>query len=82
MEFEKIIRKLKDYFFMTIDKGTASSGNRTLFTKLKENYTLIKHFGPMYIDFDEHPPYTGTISKFLEQMLIIIFGVIAITLIL
>ena len=34
--------------------------------ELKENATLIKHFGPMYIDFDGYPYYSGTISENLE----------------
>ena len=30
---------------------------------MKENATLIKHFGPMYIDFNEYTPYSGAISE-------------------
>ena len=25
------------------------------------------HFGPMYIDFDEYPPYTGRNSEMFEK---------------
>ena len=45
---------------------TSSLGNGTSFTALKENTTLIKHFGPIYIDSDEYPPYDGTISETFE----------------
>ena len=59
------IRKLKYYFFTIIDEETASIGNRTLFTDLK-NATLIKHFGPIYIDFYDYPPYSGAISEIVK----------------
>ena len=62
----KFIRKLTDYFFTILDEGTASLGNMTLFTVLKENAELIKYFGPMYIDFDEYPTYSGAISGFFK----------------
>ena len=48
---------------MIIDLGNASYGNGYFFTQLKENVSLIKHFGPMYFDFDEYGPYSGTISE-------------------
>ena len=51
---------------MILDLGTESFGNGSLFTQLKENYVLIKHFGPVYIDFYCYPPYSGTISKFSD----------------
>ena len=28
---------------------------------------MIEHFGPMYIGFDEYPPYSGSISEFFEN---------------
>ena len=59
----KCIRKMTDYFFTILDEGTESLENGTAFIYPKENATLIKHFGPMYIDFDEYPTYSGTISK-------------------
>ena len=37
-----------------------------MFTQLKENAALIEHFGPMYIDFDEYPPYSDTISEYFK----------------
>ena len=43
----KFKRRLTDYFFTILDEGTASSENGSLFTQLKENATLIKHFGPI-----------------------------------
>ena len=52
------------YFFMIPDLGTASFGNGSFFTQLKENSALITHFGLVYIDFYEHPPYSGTTSDF------------------
>ena len=60
---KKFITKLPDYFFMIINLGTASFGNESLFTKQKENSPLIKCFGPMYIDFDEYPRYSGRIYE-------------------
>ena len=38
----------------------------TLFTAIKESATLIKYFGPMYIDFDDYPSYGGTIYENFE----------------
>ena len=72
---KKIIRKLTDYFFMVLDLETASFVNGSLFTQLKENTALIKHFWPIYIDFDDYPPYGDKISDFLKQMLMLIFSV-------
>ena len=60
---KKFIRNLIDYFFMIIDLGAASFGNGSLHTQLKDNAPLIEHFGPMYIDFDEYPSYSGRISE-------------------
>ena len=37
------------------------------FTAPKENTILIKYFGPMYIDFDEYPSYSGAISGILKE---------------
>ena len=51
---KKIKTKLTDYFFMIIDLGTALFGNESSFTQHKENDSLIKHFGPINIDFDEY----------------------------
>ena len=50
---------MPDYFFKIINLGTVSFGNESLFTQQKDNSPLIKYFGPMYIDFDEYPPYSG-----------------------
>ena len=61
------ITKLTDYFFMIIDLGTASFVNEYLFTQQKENDPLIKHFGPMYIDFDAYPSYSGKNSEIFER---------------
>ena len=62
-------KKLTDYFFAVLDEGNASLGNGTFFTALKENATLMKHFGKMYIYFDEYPPYSGAISKFFVTII-------------
>ena len=58
--------KLADYFFTIIDEENASLENRSLFTSVKEYATLIKSFGPMYMNFDEYPPYSGAISENFE----------------
>ena len=52
---------------MIIDLVNVSFGNVSLFNKLKVNAPLIKHFGPMYIYFDEYPPYSGKISEIFEK---------------
>ena len=70
---KKIMTKLTDYFFTIIDLGTASFGNESLFTQQKENFPLVKCFGPMYIDFDEYPCYSGRNSENFEKMLMKIF---------
>ena len=71
-----IIRRFKDYLFTIIDEETASIFQKTLFAALTENSKLIKNFGPMYIDFDDYPPYSGEISENIKQILMSIFGVI------
>ena len=60
---KKFITKLTDYFFTIIDLGTAWFGNESLFNPQKDNAPLIKQIGPMYIGFDDYPPYSGRISK-------------------
>ena len=50
---------LTDYFFSTLDLGTTSFGNKPFFTQQKENCQLIQCFGPMFIDFDKYPLYSG-----------------------
>ena len=64
---KKVITKLTDYFFTIIDLETASFGNEYLFTQQKDNSPLIKHFGPIYIDFDDYPPYSGRNSESFEK---------------
>ena len=72
---KQFIKKLEDYFFVIVDLGTASFVNGYMSPQIKENSALMKHFGPMYIDFDGYPPYSDTISEILEQMLMLIFSV-------
>ena len=62
--------------------GTDSFGNISLSNEIEENNQLIKHFGPMYIDFDEYPCYSGRISTIFEKMLMKTFNVIMVLLIL
>ena len=64
---KKFITKLTDYFFSTIDLGTTSFGNKPFFTQQKENFQLIQCFGPMFIDFDEYPCYSGKESIIFEK---------------
>ena len=35
-------------------------------TAAKQNSTLTRHFGTMYINFDDYIPYTGTIYEIFE----------------
>ena len=58
---------MTDYFFTIIYLGTASFGNESLFTQQNEISLLIKCFGPMYVDFDEYPPYSGRIFENFEK---------------
>ena len=58
---------MTDYFFAIIYLGTTSFGNEPLFTQQKENCGLIKCFGPMFIDFDEYPHYSGRESIIFEK---------------
>ena len=63
LHFAKIIiRKMTYYSFVVIDEEAASIGDGNFFTMTKENATLIKHFGPIYIYFDEYPLYSFAIS--------------------
>ena len=64
---KNFIRKLIYYFFTIIYLGTASFVNEFLLNQLKDNAPLIKKFGPMYIDFDEYPPYSGRIFENFEK---------------
>ena len=59
--------KLSDYFFTIIDLGAASFGNEPSFTQHKEFFSLIKCFGPIYIDFDEYRRYRGRNSEMFEK---------------
>ena len=72
---KKFITKLTDYFFTIIDLGTASFGKEPSFNQQKEKFPLIKCFGPMYIDFDEYPCYSGRNSEIFEKMLMKTFSV-------
>ena len=54
---------------MIRDEGTSSFENGSLFTDLKENATLITHFGSMYIKFDEYPPFNGAIPEMFETIM-------------
>ena len=51
---------------MILDEGTALLGNGNFFTARKQNATPIKHFGPIYMYFDEYPPYSGVIYNIFE----------------
>ena len=64
---KKFITKLTDYLLTIIDLGTASFENESLFNQQKEKFPMIKCFGPMYIDFDEYPRYSGRKSKIFEK---------------
>ena len=64
---KKFITKLTDYSFEIIDLGTTSFGNEPLFTQQKEKFRLIQCFGPMFIDFDEYPHYSGREYIIFEQ---------------
>ena len=62
----KFIRNLIDHFFKILDEKNASLDNGSVFTVLKENAILIKHFAPMCIDFDLYPPYSDVISELFK----------------
>ena len=64
-----------DYFFTVINLGTSSFGNESLFTQQKENAPLLKYVGPIYIDFDEYPPYSGRISVIIKKKVMKILSV-------
>ena len=66
--FKKFITKWTDYSFTILESGTTSFEKEPLITKQKENCRLIKHFGPMYIDFDEYPHYSGRNSAIFEKI--------------
>ena len=64
----KFRTKLTDYFFSMIDLGTTSFGNEPLFTQQKEKCRSIQCFGPMFIDFDDYPHYSGREYILFEKM--------------
>ena len=53
------ITSLTEYFFSTFGLGTTSVGKKPIFTQQKEKCQLIQCFGPMFIDFDDYPHYSG-----------------------
>ena len=52
---------------MILDLGTTSFEDGYVFNELKENAPFLKYFGPMYIDFDDHPHYSGRTSAIFEK---------------
>ena len=52
---------------MILDLGTTLFRDGFLFTEIKGNSPLLKHVGPMYIDFDEYPRYSGRKSAISEN---------------
>ena len=62
--------KLTDYFFAIIDLVTTSFGNKPLLTQQNKKFRLIKFLGPMFIDFDEYPHYSGKESTILKKVLL------------
>ena len=59
------ITTLTEYFFSTYGLGTTSVGEKHFFTQQKEKCQLIQCFGPMFIDFDDYPHYSGKESIIL-----------------
>ena len=51
---------------MILDEGTLSLENGSFLIELKENITLIKKFGPMYLNFDGYRPYSDAIFENVE----------------
>ena len=51
------IRKLKDFFFITIgEKASTKISLRKMYC-LRKSATLTRLYGPMYLELDEYPPY-------------------------
>ena len=51
---------------MILDEGTLSLENGSFLIELKENITLIKKSGPMYLNFDGYRPYSDAIFENVE----------------
>ena len=60
---KNFILKLTYHLFTNIDKETPSIENEILYTSLKQNAALTWLSGPIYINFDEYPLYTGSIKN-------------------
>ena len=60
-----LVIKLTDYFFTIIGKQTWLQKN--IIYCHKQNCKLTRRFGTMYIDIDDYPSYTDTISSILEK---------------
>ena len=56
------VRKLMNNFFTTVAKESEFK-IYIIYYHLKI-YTLTRHLGPMYINFDAYPPYTGAVYDF------------------
>ena len=53
------ITTLTEYFFSTFGLGTTSVGENLFYTTERKMSIDTKYFGPMFIDFDDYPHYSG-----------------------
>ena len=59
--FKDFVRKLMEWFFTMIDEENNKNQTKQYLLTLKKS-KLTRHFGPIYIIFDDCPPYTDAIS--------------------
>ena len=64
---KSFITSLTEYFFSRFGLGNSLFGKECIFTQQKEKSELTQCFGPMFIDFDDYPHYSGKESKKFEK---------------
>ena len=63
------IRKWKDLFFITICEKASTNIPLSKMYRLRKGATLIHLYWPMYLDFDDNPPYYYKNVSFLRHTL-------------
>ena len=60
------IRKLTDFFFITIGEKPSKNIPLSKIYRLRKSATLTCIYGTMYLDLDEYPPYSDKISVIFD----------------
>ena len=61
------IRKLTDFFLITIDDKASTDITLRKMCRLRKSAALTRLYGPMYLDLDDYPPYYDKNLSFLRH---------------